>query len=86
MFKKRWKFLKTCSYYRVAENLNTGDIGYCTLDNQLECTGYIQACQNPEVLNKYVLERGLGWQNKAGRNGYKRVLQVIGRLANACWR
>jgi len=86
MLKKKWKLLKTCSYYRVAEKLNSGNNGYCTLDDQTECAGEIQSCENPEVLNRYVLERGLGWQKKAGRNRFKRVLQVIGRLANACWR
>lgn len=86
MFRENRKSLKKCSYYRVAENLNSDDIKYCTLDNQTDCTGEIQSCENPEVLNKYVLERGLGWQKETGRNGFKRALQVIGRLANACWR
>jgi hypothetical protein len=86
MLKKRWNFLKMCSYHRVAENPKMGDIGSCTLDNQIECTGDIQSCQNPDVLNKYVLKRGLGWQKNMGRKGFMSVLQVIGRLANACWR
>jgi hypothetical protein len=86
MLKEKRKILKKCSYYRVAENLNTGGSEYCNLDNQTECTGEIQSCENTEVLNKYVLERGLGWQKKKGRNIFKRVLQVIGRLANARWR
>ena len=86
MLKEKRKILKECSYYRGAENLNTGRNGYCKLDNQTECTGETQFCENPEVLNKYVLERGLGWHKEKGRNKLKRALQVIGRLANTCWR
>jgi len=86
MLKGKWKILKKCSHYRVPKNLNTGGIGYCNFENQTECTGEIQFCKNPEVLNNNLLERGLGWKKKKGRNRFKRALQVIGRLANACWR
>ena len=86
MFKEKWKLLRTCPYCRISEDLNSDKIGYCTLGDQTTCGGEIQFCQNPEVLNKYVLERGLGWQKQEGRNGFKRVLQMIGRLASACWR
>ncbi len=85
MFKKRAKFLKMCPCYRVAENPDKGDIGYCALGDQTECAGDIQSCENPELLNKHILEQGLGWKKKTGRNGLKRVLQVIGRLANTYW-
>ena len=86
MLKEKWKILKKCSHYRVPENLNTDGIGYCYLDNQTECTGEIQFCENPEVFKEYLLERGLGWQKQKGSNRFKRALQVIGRLADACWR
>ena len=86
MLKEKRKILKECSYYRGAEDLNTGRNGYCKLDNQTECTGETQFCENPEVLNKYVLEQGLGWHKEKGRNRFKRILKVIGRLTNTCWR
>jgi len=86
MLKEKGKILKECSYYRVADNPNTGRSGYCNLDSQTECTGETQFCENPEILNKYALERGLGWNKGKGRNGFKRVLQVISRLTNALWR
>jgi hypothetical protein len=85
MLKGKRKILNKCSYYRAAENSDTSGIGYCNLNNQTECTEEIQFCENPEILNKHVLEQGLGWQKQKGRNRFKRVLQVIGRLANACW-
>ena len=86
MLKEKRKILKECSYYRDADDLTSGRTGYCNLDNQIECTGETQFCENPEVLNKYALERGLGWQKSNGRSRFKRVLQVISRLTNACWR
>jgi hypothetical protein len=86
MLKEKGKILKECSYYRVADNPNTGRSGYCNLDSQTECTGETQFCENPEVLNKYALERGLGWHKSNGRSRFKRVLQVMSRLTNALWR
>jgi hypothetical protein len=86
MLKEKRKILKECSYYRNAADLNSGRTGYCNLDNQTECTGETQFCENPEVLNKYALKRGLGWQKSNGRSRLRRALKVIGRLANACWR
>jgi hypothetical protein len=86
MLKEKRKILKECSYYRDADHLNSGRTGYCNLDNQTECTGETQFCENPEVLNKYALKQGLGWRKESGRNKFKRALQAIGRLANACWR
>lgn len=86
MAKEKRTILKKCSYYRGAENLSPGGSDYCKIDNQPECTGDIQFCENTEVLNKYVSERGLGWQKNKGRNIFKRIQQVIGRLASARWR
>ena len=85
MLKEKRKILKECSYYRGAENQSTGRVGYCNLDKQTECTGETRFCENPEVLNKYALERGLGWHKEKGSR-FKRVLKVISRLTNACWR
>ena len=86
MSKERCKTSKTCSHYRDPKNLNVGGAGYCNLDNQTECDGQIELCQNPEALKEYLMERGFGWEKKKGKKIFRKAFQFIGRLANACWR
>ncbi len=81
MIKSGWKILKRCPHYKIPENPSVDSVGFCTLDDQIGCTGEIPSCMNPEVLREYVLERGLGWQRKKGKDRFKRALQGIGRLA-----
>ncbi len=85
MFKKKGKILRTCSFYRVAKEPASGNIGYCTHGDETRCEGTIGSCENLEVLKKYLLEKELGWHRIARRNGFKRILQILGRLVNACW-
>jgi len=86
MLKGKWKILRQCSYYRDPEDTDIGGFEHCNLEDQKECMGEISACRNPEVLREHLLDQGLGWEKKKGRNRCKRALQILGRLASACWR
>ena len=86
MLKDGWINLKQCPHYRGPETLKEGDTGCCNLGSQTDCNGEVHFCENPEVLKQYLSERGLGWQKKKGKERFKKVLQAIVRLKNACRR
>jgi hypothetical protein len=86
MLKGQWKILTKCSHYRDPKDCTVGGTEYCNLEDQEECMGEIRSCQNPEVLREYLLDEGLGWEKRKRRNRCKRTLQILSRLASACWR
>ena len=86
MLKGERKIPSQCSYYRGPEGLNSGGTEYCNLEDQEECMGEINSCQNPQALKKYLLTQGFGWKKIKGGGKCKRALQVLGRMASVCWK
>jgi hypothetical protein len=74
------QILKQCPCHRDSEEPERGGIGYCSLDEEMQCTGEVQFCENPQALKEYLLDRGLGWREKKRKNRLKKLLQIIDRL------
>lgn len=83
MPKNDQQILKQCPCHRDSEEPKGRGIGYCSLEEEMECTGEVQFCENPQALKEYLLDRGLGWQEKKRKNGFKKLLQIIDRLIKA---
>jgi hypothetical protein len=80
MPKKEQQILKQCPCHRDSEEPAGGETGYCSLDEEKQCSGEVQFCENPQALKEYLLDRGLGWQEKKRKNRFKQLLQIIDRL------
>ena len=48
---------KRCSFYRDSKDVPKARIGYCDLDKQTKCLGYLSSCRNVVALKKRYLEK-----------------------------
>ena len=48
---------KRCSFYRDSKDAPKARIGYCDLDKQTKCLGYLSSCRNVVALKRRYLEK-----------------------------
>ena len=63
--------------YRVQQNQDMDNVGYCNSEKPAECIGEIECCEHPENFHKYLLDHGLGWQRIKTKTGLKSFLRGV---------